>query len=267
MAMNAAATDAVLLFVGDRVLPNAASPLVARMQQPDVLTGSVLKAKFEAARQHLVVLPERYDGDQACYTSWLPPGPLTQGVPARYDAAGFPAAHSLHTLLAGRLQGSLAGSIAVIGFSKGGVVLRQMVEELAAWQRTAGMTCASCVFKRQHQLTPAGAAWPATLARIRELHWLDAGANPPGAVYPSDLGTMKLLSRRCPSHSLHLHLHGTPRQWSDPRRPWLGQEKDAMLSACALAGVPCTTRLYFEGQPANLDMHFGVIQAFQPGHD
>jgi hypothetical protein len=53
--MSPTVQDAVLLFVGDRVLPNAASPLVSRMQQPDVLTGSILKAKFEAARQHLCV--------------------------------------------------------------------------------------------------------------------------------------------------------------------------------------------------------------------
>jgi hypothetical protein len=144
-------------------------------------------------------------------------------------------------------------------------VALQVAEELAAWQRLSGATCAVCTYTaKQHQQPGSTTPWEQALAGIQQLHWLDAGANSPGAVYPTNPALLAELGRRCPAHRLLLHLHGTPRQWSDPRRPWLGREKHGMVAACAAAGVTCCATTYFEGRQPSMDMHFGILEAFSP---
>ena len=60
---------------------------------------------------------------------------------------------------------------------------------------------------------------------------------------------------------LQIFLHGTPRQWDDPLRPWLPIEKNRMLANLRAAGVPVTERKYFEGQDPSVLMHFESIAA------
>ena len=68
--------------------------------------------------------------------------------------------------------------------------------------------------------------------------------------------------------NLHIFLHGTPRQWEDPQRPWIPLEKDRMLANLRAAGVPVTERKYFEGHQLSLAMHFECIAAMDPSvHD
>lgn len=63
---------------------------------------------------------------------------------------------------------------------------------------------------------------------------------------------------------LHVFLHGTPRQWDDPLRPWIPMEKNRMLANLRAAGVPVTERKYFEGQRPGVLMHFESIAAMDP---
>jgi hypothetical protein len=60
---------------------------------------------------------------------------------------------------------------------------------------------------------------------------------------------------------LRVILHGTPRQWDDPTRPWLAAEKNRCIAALSAAGVLFEERKYFEGQPPSLLMHFECIAA------
>ena len=60
---------------------------------------------------------------------------------------------------------------------------------------------------------------------------------------------------------LRVILHGTPRQWDDPARPWLAVEKNRCIAMLSAAGVPVEERKYFEGQPPSLLMHFECIAA------
>ena len=101
---------------------------------------------------------------------------------------------------------------------------------------------------------------------MRELHWLDAGANCRGAAYPASQPLFQALACRCEAHALRLHLHGTPRQWHDPSRRWLGQEAAAMAAAAGAAGVACSQREYFAGQAPSLEQHFAILEAFEPTH-
>jgi hypothetical protein len=135
---------------------------------------------------------------------------------------------------------------------------RKVLEELAAWQRMAGADCAVCSW----ELHRNGSA-EHVLAAVRVLHWLDAGANTSG-IFCTQASSVAPLGRRCPAHKLEICLHGTPRQWQDPQRPWVSEEKDAMLAACAAAGVSCRQRLYFSRQAPSTEQHFAAIAAFKP---
>ena len=60
---------------------------------------------------------------------------------------------------------------------------------------------------------------------------------------------------------LRVLLHGTPRQWDDPLRPWVAVEKNRCIAVLRAAGIPLKEHKYFEGQPPNLLMHFECIAA------
>lgn len=77
------------------------------------------------------VAPLRYDAGSACYDGWLPP-PLRQGMPHVFGGGGSPAARTLWGLLAAEGVAPGEGSagpplrLALVGFSKGAVVLHQV---------------------------------------------------------------------------------------------------------------------------------------------
>ncbi len=134
---------------------------------------------------------------------------------------------------------------------------------MCAWQaRQAGTVPAAAV--GSPAAAGPGQGWEAALAAVRELHWLDAGANSRGVAYPTSAALFQALALRCAAHAVGLHLHGTPRQWHDPSRRWLGKEAAAMAAAAAAVGVACRRRQYFAGQPPSLEQHFAVLQAFEP---
>lgn len=167
----------------------------------------------------------------------------------------------------------------------------QVLSELAGWQKAVGERCLVCAWeqgaagaggrdsnsqpqqpqedqeKGPRQLGPQSPPWQAVLASLQHLHFLDAGASSPGAAHPPDPAALLApLSRRCATHKLCIHLHGTPRQWHDPRRRWLGRESAALAAAAAALGpgVACTKREYFSDQPPSLEAHFAILQAFEP---
>lgn len=104
------------------------------------------------------------------------------------------------------------------------------------------------------------------LDSIHVTHFLDAGLNCRG-VHVTDPQVVSWLGVRRGRVPLQVHLHGTPRQWGDRRRPWIAAEKDRFHALMALAGFEPGTSLYahtyFEGQPASLRQHFDIISAMR----
>lgn len=149
-----------------------------------------------------------------------------------------------------------------LGFSKGGVVLNQLLAELSHFEECvdAGKTAAR--MKRQHA---SGTKWeslgkfakteprvglrdvesadfwqkesgglsllPTTLEEfmrsIIEVHYVDVGLNCQGA-YQTDPHVLEGLAQAAQVRDpgLLIAFHGTPRQWQDRFRHWVVQEKD-----------------------------------------
>lgn len=106
------------------------------------------------------------------------------------------------------------------------------------------------------------------LNSISEFHYIDVGLNCSGA-YLTDKAIIRNLGNYTVNNDscISFFLHGTPRQWCDPCRPWIRKEKDLMLQllgeeACRTEGkLKVFERFYFGDNNPSLHMHFGIIDA------
>ncbi|KAG2499943.1 hypothetical protein HYH03_002230 [Edaphochlamys debaryana] len=194
-------------------------------------------------------------------------------------------------------EGEGEGGVVLVGFSKGAVVVNQLLAEMAAHEEARGAEAgtsggvvgagpsgaappsltggagpgavgpavarplATALAGARPALAPPAAA--AVLDSIRAVHFLDAGLNCRG-VHLTDPTPISHLAARHRRQPLSLVLHGTPRQWGDRRRPWIAAEKDRFLALLAEAGLPAEARSYFAGQPGSLKQHFDVIKEMRP---
>ena len=100
------------------------------------------------------------------------------------------------------------------------------------------------------------------LARLAGVHYIDAGLNCRGA-HLTVPDVITRLGRR--ARPPYVGVHGTPRQWDDPRRRWLREEKDESVALLRAAGLRVTERLYFGEEEPSLAMHFACVGAFELG--
>jgi hypothetical protein len=159
----------------------------------------------------------------------------------------------------------------ILGFSKGGAVVNQLVTELSFWtsESMKNLVDASRLnpSHSSHNL-PVPTSISDVLSSVSEFHYVDVGLNCAGA-YIIDQAVIKRIGDYVlhTGQNLHFVLHGTPRQWSDPNRSWIRKEKDIMLQLVRDEAQRCDGRLlisekmYFEGRPRSLLMHFEILEA------
>lgn len=281
-----------ILFTGDRVR-GTGEPTIERLSDAAYLAG-LLAGKLAGEANTWVVDAASFAGQFAVYRE-LVPSVDAVGDPERYDPTDLPAATGVANILShcvGEIQnmirrGSLKDSennqepsasllshsppkTIILGFSKGGVVVNQLVTELSCWasKSTNGLVDVS---QRNPALLVLNLLVPATasdvLSTISEFHYLDVGLNCAGA-YITNLAVIKGIGNYVSqiTDNLRFALHGTPRQWSDPNRPWILTEKDTMLQLLQDEAKNCEGRLllsekkYFDGRPLSLLMHFEILE-------
>ena len=130
----------------------------------------------------------------------------------------------------------------MLAFSKGCVVLNQLLTELA-------------------HLPKGGAkdAGALLLGSLTEVHYLDAGLQCRGA-HLTDPGVAAALGRR--SAPPRVALHGTPRQWRDKSRTWVAEEKDRSVALLRDSGLRVAEREYLSEEEPSLHMHFRCVDLF-----
>jgi hypothetical protein len=159
----------------------------------------------------------------------------------------------------------------ILGFSKGGVVVNQLVTELSCWASESTSNSVDVPGPNPSHLTHNILVPPSAtdvLSSISEYHYVDVGLNCSGA-YITDRETIKEIANYMlrTNNNLCFVLHGTPRQWSDPNRLWIQKEKDTMLQLLRDEVQRCEGRLvpyekiYFDGRPRSLRMHFEILEA------
>lgn len=205
------------------------------------------------------------------------------GEPSSYNPSGFPASSSVVQLISNCLikvkneigehqkdmmeakltaTESTCPKTIILGFSKGGIVLNQLVTELASTINTKE----NLPNISANQVIPFSKE--SFLDSITEVHFVDVGLNSPGA-YLTNKETIKKLATRAEhkASSIQFIIHGTPRQWNDKSRPWIRDEKDTLVrlleaeSRASHGKLSVCNRLYFGNRNPDLQMHFEIIDA------
>jgi Uncharacterised protein family UPF0565 len=243
---------------------------------------SVLAQKLDPDTNVFVICPKRYSGPFACFDHFIP-SMTAAGEPIGYFPHKFPACSYLVDHISQDLAKDLSftefsgpktgtgdyGDILLFGFSKGGIVLNQIMAELAhsvnisSQPELVKSSAKSCL---QH-LFPSSVS--ELLSSLTEFHYVDAGLNCRGChmTDPAVLDDMaKFVAFR--KRRLRVVLHGTPRQWSDRRRPWILQEKERFLLYLQLSSqtfakgmINVEDKWYFKDVKPSLSMHFNIIRA------
>ena len=239
------AKEAVLFFPGDRM--ESDDELVQRLTDPDGML-DVLEKKYPI-RDVMVVQPTRYEppgqaNAYACYDNFLERSTWTGDPIGYHTEQGKGLKHLAAILQEAETKHGMVEDLPVtlIGFSKGCVVLNQLLTELAVLVDGGSNT----------GLRSRG--------RIHAIHFVDAGLNRPGA-YPTDMDVAQYLA----TNGAHVYFHGTPRQWNGLTRAWILEEKSRSLALLRELGVVVTERLYLEDRCYDDHAaHFEILELFDP---
>lgn len=156
----------------------------------------------------------------------------------------------------------------VLGFSKGGTVLNQLVTELSFSEVESVGSLPQINTSAAHEecrILPNSKE--GLLNSIAEIHYVDVGLNSAGA-YITDEDVICRISRRAATApgGIRFVIHGTPRQWCDERRVWIRNEKDKLIRLLESEAeksdgkLRVCERFYFSERPPNLQMHFEIIE-------
>ena len=136
--------------------------------------------------------------------------------------------------------------VILVGFSKGCVVLNQIVHELDhVLYHTSNDAVESfddCAF----------------LKLVKEIYWLDSGHNGECGAWMTREKDVKALV----SLGAELHVHVTPQQVCDPHRVWIGEEHTLFLEELKHLGATVHDRFHFKNKSRSLENHFKILYEF-----
>ncbi len=171
------------------------------------------------------VLPaERHLGTYARYENFVPCDAF--GVPDHERAIPGASAKHLDALLTNASAPYPKPSRKIlVGFSKGCVVLNQLVRDLDS------------------------------LSGVEKFCWLDGGHAGDSDIWVTD----ERLLRRLAESVVDVDVRVTPYQVQDKRRPWVGKEEALFTKLLTKFGARLDRELFFAGQPADIGVHFEVL--------
>ncbi|KAG7570494.1 Uncharacterized protein family UPF0565 [Arabidopsis thaliana x Arabidopsis arenosa] len=278
-----------IFFHGDKV-QDTGNHVIERLYDLQKVA-EIIVSKFGNSVNAWVVEASVFNGPFAIYKDFFP-SVNHKGAPKSYSPVGFPASSSIVSLLSSCLQEAknlilkegkevcLINQIAsvhhcpstiVLGFSKGGVVMNQLMSEISSLDTNFAETSSATVEEptsqyEKIQIIPASKE--SFLNSISEVHYIDVGLNSSGA-YITDHNVVQRISQRLArgADSLRIVVHGTPRQWCDEQRGWIRKEKDELV--CLLEAetensgrkLQVHERFYFSDRLPDLQVHFEIIDA------
>lgn len=280
-----------IFFCGDRV-EGTGNPVIERLSDLQKLS-EIVVSKFGSFINAWVIEASVFNGPFAVYKDFIP-SVNQYGEPRSYHPVGFPASASTISLLSNCLEevkkvisGTQVDTKSgctpsfcfsqpktfILGFSKGGTVLNQIVTELGFSDIGSNANSPSMgqpmdrKFSGSEEIYVVPKTREGLLNSISEIHYVDVGLNSSGA-YLTNHDVFERISKRLMQGAppLRFILHGTPRQWSDRQRGWILNEKDKMLNLLESetpksgAKLKVLARYYFADKPPSMQMHFEIIE-------
>lgn len=126
----------------------------------------------------------------------------------------------------------------LIGFSKGCVVLNQLVHEM-------------------HHLVETKEIKD-FIAKVKSMCWLDCGHAGGSNVWITDSQLLESLTNT----GIDLHVHVTPYQIEDVQRPWIRKEEKMFTERLKKMKANITRQLHFEGEVPSIEIHFQILKEF-----
>ncbi|KAM6176149.1 mitochondrial protein C2orf69 homolog [Erethizon dorsatum] len=134
---------------------------------------------------------------------------------------------------------SLSGaSFTLIGFSKGCVVLNQLLFELKEAKKDKNID--------------------AFIKSIRRMYWLDGGHSGGSNTWVTYPEVLKEFAQT----GIIVHTHVTPYQVRDPMRSWIGKEHKKFVQLLGDFGVQVTSQIHFAKEAPSIENHFRVHEVF-----
>ncbi|KAF1317746.1 Conserved developmentally regulated protein, partial [Globisporangium splendens] len=136
----------------------------------------------------------------------------------------------------------------LVGFSKGVVVLNQLITELAVCKREG--------FKsnnRREKLLSDISTYHNFFSKVCSIHWVDGGnGSQPGVVPLNE----KALNTK-------LVVHVTPYQYESKDRPWIKEEIQAFIRRMWHCHMDVQLKMYYGGEPGSIHSHFQLLRDFK----
>lgn len=130
--------------------------------------------------------------------------------------------------------------IVLVGFSKGCVVLNQLIHELS--------TAATGVDSKLYDF----------MSRITTIYWLDGGHNGESNTWITDEKCLYYLAK----HIASIRVHVTPYQMNDSTRPWIRVEQQLFVDKLRSLGAAVKTKIHFQDRDPSLYDHFRLLESF-----
>ncbi|XP_014701464.1 mitochondrial protein C2orf69 homolog [Equus asinus] len=129
-------------------------------------------------------------------------------------------------------------SFTLIGFSKGCVVLNQLLFELKEAKKDKNID--------------------AFIKSIRTMYWLDGGHSGGSNTWVTYPEVLKEFAQT----GIIVHTHVTPYQVRDPMRSWIGKEHKKFVQILGDFGMQVTSKIHFAKEAPSIENHFRVHEVF-----
>ncbi|XP_065214430.1 mitochondrial protein C2orf69 homolog [Planococcus citri] len=212
--------------------------------------GELLYHKFPNS-DILAVRPCRYDhGTFSCYDNFVPS--QSYGIPKFVSNHGaLMHLNELLVSLSTAVQTSdLEGTryeearLSLIGFSKGCVVLNQLLHE----------------FHFADENSQSQPVMVDIIRKISSMYFLDGGHAGKNNTWITNQSLLQTLAKL----GINVFVHVTPYQVNDERRPWIGKEEELFAKTLKNFQARIYRKLHFKNDPPSLQNHFQVLKEFQP---
>ncbi|XP_053975763.1 mitochondrial protein C2orf69 homolog isoform X1 [Hylaeus volcanicus] len=141
--------------------------------------------------------------------------------------------------------------LSLVGFSKGCVVLNQLLYEIYYYQKEYETETNTEINNTEFNSTE----FNNFVKLIKSMWWLDGGHGGLKDAWITDIWILRYFSNL----RIDVNVHVTPYQVQDPYRQWIRQEERQFCALLMSMNVPVKRTLHFADKPRSLENHFKIL--------
>jgi len=232
-------------------------------------TVRILAEKFENYNIWVVQPSQMLDNVYSIYSNFISSENLDEfGSVKSFDSRGTACEHLLALLKFSckkvhemtEFQPEFNKAITLLGFSKGAMVLNQLISELSVKLSPFQCESGSDSDYTSSDSEPDEPYSNILFKRVKAIHFLDPGNGPLKGSWVLNHRAIASLVK----FPIKMYIHGTKYQWGSKLRPWLLAEKDSFVNRVESEGGVVMAKEYFRANEGSLALHFKLLEDFEP---